>query len=121
MNAICMRCGHAKQQPSRKCRHCGLADDEMLVRSVYLSPERFDDPDEQRKYAEELLALSEALKSGRQVDFDEHELQRLREQLQAVNEVRWRHVFVALFRIFLPMIIVLATLYGVILLLRSMR
>ena len=124
MRAICVQCGSVKTAPSRKCRRCGLdpkRDDDLLVKSVYLSQDRFDDPKEQQRCAEELPLFAEMLKAGGQISFDEHDLERLRGQLGAVREVRWWNVFGALLRIFLPAILALGAVYGALWALKNLR
>jgi hypothetical protein len=121
-DAVCIRCGNRKRAPWRRCRRCGLdptGDPEALVRSVYLSTGRFDAPDAKRSWSAALDAIADGIEAGSAPDFDEAELRRLRAQRDAVRSVAPSAVWGAVLRLFLPGIVFLAILYGVVLLLRS--
>lgn len=82
-DAICIRCGAPKRDPAHACGRCSLdptSDPESLVRSVYLSIRRFDDPRQQAAYRPRLLQLAQFLEARIPVILDEGELQRLRER-----------------------------------------
>ena len=120
-SALCPRCGTTKKRPWEACKRCGLdpaADEDALLRSVYLSVERFDDGDERRRYRRELDALGERLRAGRSVAFDEAELGKLRERKRLVESVPAAAVWGAVFRLFLPVIVVVAILVAILLLRR---
>ena len=122
--AICIRCGAKKKRPYHKCRSCGLdpKDDEAaLVKSVYLSTGRCDDPDEAARYVEELQQHAAALRAGQEVEYDEHELRRLRRQKHLVESVPMSAVLATLFRFFLPAILLLAGMFALGLLLGWLR
>ena len=105
IKAICISCGTRKSAPWKKCSHCGLdpSTDEMaLVKSVYLSVGRFEDPDQQRRYSEELEHLGTSLRDGGVVEYDGGELHRLRKQKKALDGVPMSSVWGAVFRLFLP-------------------
>lgn len=121
--AVCIQCGAWKRHPARACRRCGLdprRDGETLVKSVYLSTGRFDAPEDRAAYREELKRASSELAAGTPVQFDERELERLRHERAAVNQVPLRAVYGALGRLFLPAVLFLAVLYGLIFLLRAL-
>lgn len=117
-DALCARCGSAKRRPWRKCGQCGLDpsdDEELLVQSVYLSVERFEDGDERRRYRKELGELAQRMRAGERPVFDEKVLARLRKQRQLVASVPFYAVLGAVFRLFLPVIVVVAILVAIIL------
>lgn len=103
--ALCIRCGAHKKMPWKACPACGLdpsSDSEMMVKSVYLSVGRFDEPEAHDKYEHELDEISAQLQSGAAISFDPAELQRLDEQRQMVESVTRGQVYGALFRFLLP-------------------
>ena len=103
------------------CRNCGLDpadDEEALIKSVYLSVERLDDGDDLRRYRRELNELGERIRAGESPAFDEVELERLREQKRLVESVPSSAVWGAVFRLFLPAIIVMALLAIIVILRR---
>ncbi len=121
-DAICIRCGSRKRAPWRRCRRCGLdpsGDPEALVRSVYLSTARFDAPDDRRAWGAALDAVGARIEAGTPPEFDAGELRRLRAQRDAVRRAPASAVWGAVFRLFLPALVFLATLFGAVLLLRS--
>lgn len=118
--AICIRCGAKKKRPYHKCRSCGLdpkGDEAALVRSVYLSTGRYEDPDEAGRYVEELERHAAAIRAGQEVAYDEDELARLRRQKHLVESVPFSAVLGAMFRSFLPGILLLAGILALCLLL----
>jgi hypothetical protein len=105
------------------CGACGLdptQDPEALVRSVYLSTGRFDDFDEGEAYREELAGIALQIQAGQAPSFDEADLARLREQRAHVLQVKPRFVAGALARLFLPALLFLAALWGLVFLLRAL-
>ncbi|HVR39062.1 MAG TPA: hypothetical protein VMU84_08190 [Thermoanaerobaculia bacterium] len=117
MLAICISCGTSKKRPWARCSRCGFdpSRDEMsLVKSVYLSTERYDDVDDQERYEGELRRLSGTIREG-SLEYDANELDRLRKQKRDVEDVRPLNV---LFRIFLPALLFLGGLLALLLLLR---
>jgi uncharacterized membrane protein YvbJ len=61
VNALCPRCGTPKKRPWKKCSNCGLDpanDEDALVKSVYLSVERFEDADDRRRHGKEMDELA---------------------------------------------------------------
>jgi hypothetical protein len=117
-DALCARCGSAKRRPWRKCARCGLdpaLDEELLVQSVYLSVERFEDGGERQRYRKELGELAQRMRAGERPAFDQRELARLRKQRRLVASVPFSAVLGALFRLFLPAIVVIAILVAIIL------
>jgi hypothetical protein len=119
--ALCPRCGTSKKRAWAMCRNCGLDpadDEEALVKSVYLSVGRFDDGDDRRRYREELDELGARIRAGESPAFDEAELERLRKQKRLVESVPASAVWGAVFRLFLPVIIVVAVLVIIVILRR---
>jgi len=121
LRALCVNCGYAKARPSERCKACRFdptTDDGALVRSVYLSVGRVDDPDARAALSEELSVLQKDIRAGRPVEFDPTELARLADQLRRVRSVSWRAVWVTLIRFFAPGILVLAVVGAALWLLR---
>lgn len=121
--AVCIRCGAWKRWPPEKCRRCGFepSDDVDLSKSLYLSKARFDDADERADLGPFLEEASATLRAGGTVQYDPAELQRLSERLSDFRSVSSRQVWGAVFRFFLPGILLLAALFGLLYLLRSGR
>jgi hypothetical protein len=119
--AICVRCGAWKRQPWHPCRRCKFdptRDREALVRSVYLSAGRFDSLPERRAYRETLRRMATDIEAGASPSFDETELQRLRTQRDLLRSIPTSAVYATLLRLFLPAILFLAALYGLVLFLK---
>lgn len=115
-NALCPRCGTAKKRPWEKCSHCALdpaGDEEALVESVYLSVERFEDGDDRKRYCKELDELAERIRAGERPAFDEAQIEQLRAQKRRMESVPYSAVWGAVFRLFLPAIIVMAVLASI--------
>lgn len=113
VNAVCPRCGTSKNRPWKKCSTCGLdpaQDEEWLVKSVYLSVERFEDGDDRRRYGIELEELAVRMRAGEKPDFDPAVLKKLRKQKRLVERVPASAAWGAVFRLFLPAIIVVIVL-----------
>ena len=112
MNAVCIRCGAAKEVPWDVCAECSFEpkDSEELVRSVYLSTGRYDDNADKELYRRSLTDVSHQIRRGVEADYDEAELARLREQRRLVNSVPMRAVWGAVFRLFLPALLVIVVL-----------
>lgn len=120
--ALCPRCGAPKKRPWSSCDRCGLdpaEDEEALVRSVYLSIERFEDGDDRRHYRTELEELARRIRAGESPSYDEAVLEELRMQKRLVASVPASAVWGAVFRLFLPAIVVVAALVILILVRRS--
>jgi len=113
VNALCPRCGTPKKRPWKQCSSCGLDpahDEDALVKSVYLSVERFEDGDDRRRYSKELDDLAVRIRAGESPAFDPAVLNRLRKQKQLVESVPASAVWGAVFRLFLPAIVVVVVL-----------
>ncbi len=112
-DAICLRCAAEKPRPWTTCGGCGFdprIDDVSLIKSVYLSVERFDDADRRKTYQLELTALAESIRRGDRIAFDEADLPRLRRQKDLVESVPSSAVWSAVVRLFLPAVVVLLVL-----------
>jgi hypothetical protein len=115
--ALCLRCGAAKATPWATCRRCKFnpeGDEDALVKSVYLSEGRFEDPDEQERYRTELQHMAEELSAGHPIIFEPDELRRLLEQKRLVESIRPAAAFKALFKYFLPVILFVVVLWGLV-------
>lgn len=122
--AICLRCGAAKSRPWQKCRRCGFspeADQDCLVKSVYLSVARFDDSARAAEYEAVLDVVGKRIRAGHEPEFDLAELDRLAKQREVVESVPMSAVWGALFRFFLPGLGVLIVLVLIALYLRTLR
>ncbi len=103
--AVCVNCEHPKRKPYARCDSCALdptKHDEALVRSVYLSIGRFADPQKAERYARDLDDIGAAIRRGEAVEYDLHELERLRLQQRMVSSATRRHLCGVLVRFFLP-------------------
>lgn len=112
--ALCVNCGHVKAKPYVKCGHCGFdptQSEEALVRSVYLSTGRYQEPHDAEEYASELDRIGEGIRRGESVEYDAHELERLRLQKRMVSHVTFRPLCGVLLRFFLPGVIFLLILW----------
>jgi len=121
MFAICLRCGATKELPYETCVGCGFQpteEDESLLKSVYLSLGRYDTPDEQSRYALELVTLAEQLRRGEEIEFDGDDLRRLQKQKGEVEHLSYAGTTYLLFRIFFPGILLLLILIGVLVILK---
>jgi len=114
--SICIICGHEKKAPWQKCHECGFTpeDEVAFVKSVFLSTARFSDEDEadQERYAKELDVLGKRIQQGERITYDEKELDRLREERELYRSVPLSAVYGALFRFFLPGILLVAVLFA---------
>ncbi len=121
MIAICLRCGTTKELPFETCVDCGFQptdEDESLLKSVYLSLARYDRPEEQSRYALELVTLAEQLRRGEEIEFDGDDLRRLQKQKGEAESLSYAGVIYLLFRIFIPGLLFLLFLIGVLLILK---
>jgi hypothetical protein len=115
MKALCIRCGTVKSSVWRRCSICGFdprrTDEESMVKSVYLSTGRFEEPSEQTRYADDLDRISTEIRSGKQIDFEPDELKRLLLQKRVVESIRPHHLLLFLARFFAPAIVMIAVLW----------
>ena len=124
MRARCIRCGNRKRASFSRCTRCGLKPQgEDVVKSVYLSEERFEDDGDRERYARELDRVAANLEQGQPPFYIEAELERLRQEKQAFEEfdASPRTLLRALFRIFRPLIIGFALLFAVYFLFRFLK
>lgn len=122
-NAICLRCGEAKQAALDVCPRCGLdprGNPESAIRSVYLSEERFESQIERTNYRRELDEIAYRIRHRQPFEFDGRELNRLRRQHHIVESVTASALVRVLIRFFLPGIIFLIILIGLLVALRSL-
>ena len=88
--SICFACGATKTSIAGACRRCGISprgDAAALAKSLYLSIDRFDDPDEQSRYSHELDAIGDRIGRHEPVEFDESELRRMDERIRLLSSV----------------------------------
>ena len=80
---ICLQCGAEKLDALRVCRQCGFdpqSSEDACAKSLYLSTERYSDPEKQRPYWDELSRFAERIERGETVAFEPPELVRMAEQ-----------------------------------------
>ncbi|MGE5194243.1 MAG: hypothetical protein ACM3U2_17255 [Deltaproteobacteria bacterium] len=114
--AICLRCGSRKRRPWHQCSQCGFDprdDNDALVKSVYLSTGRFENPEQHDKYRHELEAIGEQLCAGQSIEFDREELARLAAQHELVQSVPFVALLGAVTRLFLPAIAFIGVLFAI--------
>jgi hypothetical protein len=122
--SICIKCGTAKRIALRRCSACGFdpsKDEDSQVRSVYLSTGRYEDPADQEYYALQLPQLAASIRSGQPVEFEAAELDRLRDQKRLVESVPLRAVWGAVFRLFLPGLLLIAGIWLLVLVLTLLK
>lgn len=122
--AICLRCGGSKSTPWEKCERCGYdpgADEEALVKSVYLSTGRFTEARDKVRYRMELDRIGAAIEANEQPIFAESELARLRAQKALIERIPPSAAWNAVLRLFLPAAGFLILLFGVAYLIRLLR
>lgn len=102
---------------------CGFRPGEEtddLVKSVYLSVGRYDTEEERTRYRTELEMIASRLREGHGFEFDPTELERLRMQKGHVESISTGSLVRYLLRVFLPGIIFLLILIGVLYALKKM-
>jgi hypothetical protein len=117
---ICIRCGAQKDHLVEECDACKFnpfGDEMDEVKSIYLSTLRFEDEKDKEEYAIVLRGTAQRLKEGSQIEFPPDELHRLGELRAAFLSVTPLHLLWYLFRLFWPVLALLAFLYLVYLLL----
>ena len=123
MRAICLKCGSNKSQPCERCEACSFRPSENsddLVKSVYLSLGRYDTEEERTRYRAELDTISRQLGAGEEIKFDRAELERLRRQKADVDSTGDWSLFRYLVRLFLPGIVIVLLLIGILYALRKL-
>jgi len=91
-----------------------------LVKSVYLSLGRYDTEEERTRYRAELDTISRQLGAGEEIKFDRAELERLRRQKADVDSTGDWSLFRYLVRLFLPGIVIVLLLIGILYALRKL-
>lgn len=96
--AVCIVCGGGKSSPWEVCSSCKFdprSSSESLVKSVYLSTGRFEEMDRKDNYRNELSNISIKIRSGELLEYETHDIMRLRDQLKFVNRIQWYEPWVA--------------------------
>lgn len=119
-HALCIKCGEEKAHPYDRCGCCKLtpATEEEKMKSIYLSEYRYSDGDQMEKWLEELESVARRLQRSEPFDYDSKELKRLAVVEAALKAVPASAAWKALFRFFLPGIILLTVLWGIIIFLK---
>jgi hypothetical protein len=119
-HAICFKCGEEKAHPYDRCGCCKLTPikEEEKMKSLYLSEYRFSDGDRMEKWLEELESVTPRLQRSEPLDYDLEELKRMAVVDAELKAVPASAAWKALFRFFLPGIILLTVLWGIIIFLR---
>lgn len=102
--AICIRCGGFKSDPWERCRFCGLdpkRDVDTLAKSVYLSIRRFEDEEMNQKYRKRLQIISDIIRDGKDIYYDDTELRRLVMQRRIISNVPWYAPWLVIFKMLL--------------------
>jgi hypothetical protein len=88
-------------------------DDELLVKSVYLSTGRFNDAKLQDAYRAELEVFSQQIRTGHRIEFDSAELARLAAQKDLVRSISfWRVVWTVVWMFWPHLLIVSIFLFA---------
>lgn len=124
MIAYCQRCGTKKQVAISRCKECGYdpreSEDEML-KAVYLSSGRFEDPERSKEYESALSLLGRAIREGELIDYETDDIERLRTQKNLIDSIPASTPWIAVVRLFAPGILSLAVLFGILWLLRALK
>ena len=123
VTAVCIRCGVEKPSPYEKCDHCQLdprEDQDDLVKSVYMSSERFDSAAARRDYDNKLHIYAQRIGTGVNIDYDPREIERLRMQLAEVESIDDRSLMRYLWNAFFPGILFVVILVGILIVLRQL-
>jgi hypothetical protein len=112
--AICVQCGAERKAGKSRCKNCGLrptANQDVLIRSIYLSCDRYCwVPDEIERAAltevwvAELPTLGERIRSGETLEFPHTELSKINSAASASEDVPLGRLALALLRIFWPLL-----------------
>lgn len=95
--AVCIVCGEGKSSPWKVCKACKFdpkARSDALIKSVYLSTGRYDNQICKDEYRNELSRISEDIKSGFTISYDESDIVRLNNQMNTVNNVKWYYPWI---------------------------
>lgn len=96
--AVCIACGEGKSSPWKVCKSCRFdpnTSSDALVKSVYLSTGRYSDQIRKDKYRNELSKISEDIRSGISINYEESDIIRLNNQMSDVKAVKWYHPWMA--------------------------
>lgn len=122
LQALCIRCGAAKNAPWKTCAQCQyspLGDDDALMKSVFLSLHRCPDGKSMEEYQCELAEWSGRIARGEPIIIPPAERDRLLLEMQEVRAVQTIAPWLAVSRLFLPAAILLLALLAVFLVLKS--
>ncbi len=120
---ICEKCGTERDYIDAACPACQfhsktvreLATATLLTTQFEAGEESFGTPQET------LDTLAQEIRAGKHLILDENELLRHERTVEAFLQVKPLHVYWALFRFFLPAILLLVALWGAVLGLRLLR
>jgi hypothetical protein len=120
-HAICIACGEEKAHPFDPCGACKLtpAPGEQQIKSLYLSEYRYSDGEQMEKWLDELESIAAQLQRSQSFDYDPSELKRMAAVDARIRAIPPSAAWGALFRFFLPAIILLAALWGIVFVLRA--
>lgn len=123
-SSVCISCGVSKSKPWEQCPVCGFdpsGDEIAMTKSVYLSTGRYEKEVDRTRYSNELDAIGRAIQEGGTIEFDQAELERLVAQKNAVDGIPLASVWSAVFRLFLPGILFVGSLFLIFLLIRWLK
>jgi hypothetical protein len=106
------------------CRHCGFnprTSDIDVAKSIYLSAGRFAGAEEPPNWEFQLQQLQTELRNGGTIHYDDRELRRILVTKTALRQVRWSEPWTAILRFLLPGLIVVAVVWLLVWLLRTVH
>jgi hypothetical protein len=125
IKSVCFSCGTPKKQPAARCDNCGVVPTSKIERakSIYLSRDRFAgcETEEPAEHQQQLLLAQRVIQAGGSFAYDDAELERILATEKLVRQVPLSAAWLALFRFFLPGLLLLVGLGIVYWILRSLR
>ena len=121
--AVCIWCGSWKGEPWSGCPKCGRtpgSNTEEEIKSVYLSLGGFDGGNV-KDHRKALGKISEEIIRGEQVEYDDVELERLREQRRMVGQVKNKDIAAFLFKLVFPGLAFLIFMWLLVHFIRSLK
>ncbi len=122
--AVCITCGAEKSGAWRTCEKCGFdprSSVPTLVKSVYLSIDRYEELDDRESYKNELDKIAELIRCRKAVAYDQAELSRLENQYYEVQSAQRHELWTAFQKTFLPGLRILLAILLAIFLLKLMK
>ena len=131
MICLCIKCGRKKRGHRHKCKACGFRPKTTgdIARSLYLSRGMFTEDERKESpefvpedYSEEhLLQIGSGIAAGILYEYNDARLSKLLAQAEAVSSVNSRALLWWFVRFLGPPIVLLAGLWSIVWLLKSVR